>query len=206
MIRARALSLLAAGALACACMPASALNEEEQRARIIYQADEATHVIDELDILYTDPVLDAYLQGIVDKLFPESGGKLVIRVFKATSFNAFAMSNGRLYIHTGTLLRLKDEAETGVGARPRGLARIRRPHLPFGELGEDHHADSHRARDGTGRGLARTARGSVVDHGHVARARTRSRQSMDSSVSQRRGMTRPVRLNPFAGCCASSTR
>ena len=111
MIRARALSLLAAGALACASIPASALNEEEQRARIIYEADEATHTIDELGILYADPVLDAYLQGIVDKLFPESGGKLVIRVFKATSFNAFAMSNGRLYIHTGTLLRLKDEAE-----------------------------------------------------------------------------------------------
>ena len=111
MIRARAFSLLAAVALTCASMNASALNEEEQRARIIYQADEATHIIDELGILYTDPVLDAYLQGIVDKLFPESGGKLVIRTFKATSFNAFAMSNGRLYIHTGTLLRLKNEAE-----------------------------------------------------------------------------------------------
>jgi len=111
MNRARAFSLLAAGALAGASLPASALNEEEQRARIIYQADEASHIIDELGILYADPVLDAYLQGIVNKLYPDMEGKLVIRTFKATAFNAFAMSNGRLYIHTGTLLRLKNEAE-----------------------------------------------------------------------------------------------
>jgi beta-barrel assembly-enhancing protease len=111
MIRARALSLLAAGALAGASVPASALNEEEQRARIIHQANEASHIMEELGILYGDPLLDTYLQGIVDKLYPDMPGQLVIKTFKSTSFNAFAMSNGRLYIHTGTLLRLKNEAE-----------------------------------------------------------------------------------------------
>jgi len=111
MIRARAPALLAAATLACVAVPAHALNEEEQRARIAYQANEATHTIGELGILYGDPQLDAYLQGVIDKLYPDFQGKLLIHTFKATSFNAFAMPNGNLYIHTGTLLRLKNEAE-----------------------------------------------------------------------------------------------
>ncbi|HEV7607292.1 MAG TPA: M48 family metalloprotease [Steroidobacteraceae bacterium] len=111
MIRPRALALLATGTLVCAGMPAHALNEAEQRARIAYEANEASHVIEELGILYGDPHLDAYLQGVTDKLYPDHKGELQIRTFKATSFNAFAMPNGRLYIHTGTLLRLKNEAE-----------------------------------------------------------------------------------------------
>ena len=110
-MRSRALASWLAGALLCAGLPAHALNEEEQRARIAYQANEASHVIEELGVLYGDPQLDAYLQGIVDKLYPDFKGKLIVHTFKATTFNAFAMPNGQLYIHTGTLLRLKNEAE-----------------------------------------------------------------------------------------------
>lgn len=97
--------------LAAAAMPSFALNEAEQRARIQYQADESAHVIQELGVLYGDVELDHYLQGVVDKLYPDQAGSLQIRAFKASPFNAFAMPNGKLYIHTGTLLRLRNEAE-----------------------------------------------------------------------------------------------
>src|SRR5687768_11889412 len=110
-MRMRAFAVLATAALVSAAAPSYALKEEEQRARIEYQANEATHVIQELGILYGDAQLDGYLQGIVDKLYPEQAGKLQIRAFKSSPFNAFAMPNGRLYIHTGTLLRLRNEAE-----------------------------------------------------------------------------------------------
>lgn len=92
-------------------LPASALNEAEQRARLKYQADESAKTIQELGVLYGDVELDHYLQGIVDKLYPEQKGALEVHAFKASPFNAFAMPNGKLYIHTGTLLRLRNEAE-----------------------------------------------------------------------------------------------
>lgn len=94
-----------------AARPASAINEAEQRARIAYQANQSTHIIDELGLLFQDPQLDAYLQGIVDRMYPEFAGKLHVQTFKNSAFNAFAMPNGQLYMHTGTLLRLTNEAQ-----------------------------------------------------------------------------------------------
>ena len=90
---------------------AGALSEQEQRARILYEANESSHAIEEAGALYGDPTLDSYLQQIIDRLYPEQQGKLQVHAFNATSFNAFAMPNGQLYIHTGTLLRLDSEAE-----------------------------------------------------------------------------------------------
>ncbi|HUQ11408.1 MAG TPA: M48 family metalloprotease [Steroidobacteraceae bacterium] len=103
--------LALAAALAAASAPSYALKEEEQRARILYQADETTKQIREKGLLYGDQELDQYLQGIVDKLYPDYPGKLEVRAIKVTSFNAFAMANGKLYVHTGSLLRLRNEAE-----------------------------------------------------------------------------------------------
>lgn len=90
---------------------AGALSEQEQRARILYEANESSHIIQEVGALYGDAALDSYLQQIVDRLYPEQQGKLRVHAFNATSFNAFAMPNGQLYIHIGTLLRLDSEAE-----------------------------------------------------------------------------------------------
>ena len=90
---------------------AVALPEQEQRSRILYEANESSHAIQEIGALYGDPALDSYLQQIVDRLYPEQQGKLQVHAFNATSFNAFAMPNGQLYIHIGTLLRLDSEAQ-----------------------------------------------------------------------------------------------
>jgi predicted Zn-dependent protease len=90
---------------------AGALSEQEQRARILYEANQSSHVIQEVGALYGDQTLDSYLQQIVDRLYPEQQGRLHVHAFNATSFNAFAMPNGQLYIHIGTLLRLDSEAQ-----------------------------------------------------------------------------------------------
>ncbi len=62
-------------------------------------------------MLFDDPALDAYMQGIVDKLFPERRGQLRVRTFRHPEFNAFAVATGGIYFHTGTLLRLEDESQ-----------------------------------------------------------------------------------------------
>jgi beta-barrel assembly-enhancing protease len=104
-------SVALAAVMSTASVPSSALNEPEQRARLLYQADETTQQIREKGLLYGDAELDHYLQSIVDKLYPDFAGQLEVHAIKSTAFNAFAMANGKLYVHTGALLRLRNEAE-----------------------------------------------------------------------------------------------
>jgi len=98
------LSLLAAGT-------ASALTEQEQRARLKLEVDQAEELIRHSGNLYGDPELDAYLQSVLDRLFPDQPGKLHVRVISDSEFNAFCMPSGDIYFNTGALLRIQDEAQ-----------------------------------------------------------------------------------------------
>jgi predicted Zn-dependent protease len=66
--------------------------------------------------VYDDPLLEEYLGRIADRLTPEevraAGGPGVrVGVIRDATLNAFAMPNGRLYLHTGLLSRLDNEAQ-----------------------------------------------------------------------------------------------
>lgn len=58
-----------------------------------------------------DPALSAYLQGVMDKLYPEFDGRLRVRAINSGQLNAFALPNGSVYINTGMLARLQNEAQ-----------------------------------------------------------------------------------------------
>lgn len=58
-----------------------------------------------------DDALDAYLQGILNKLYPEFADTVRIRALNASQLNAFALPNGSMYINTGLLARLQNEAQ-----------------------------------------------------------------------------------------------
>jgi predicted Zn-dependent protease len=65
---------------------------------------------------YDDPLLDDYLARVGDKLVPaevrEAGGPAFqFGVMRDPTLNAFAMPNGRVYVHTGLLSRLDNEAQ-----------------------------------------------------------------------------------------------
>ena len=65
---------------------------------------------------YDDPLLEEYLAKIGDKLTPDdvraSGGPgFKFGVMSDPTLNAFAMPNGRIYVHTGLLSRLDNEAQ-----------------------------------------------------------------------------------------------
>src|SRR2546425_4591903 len=69
--------------------------------------------------LYDDPLLDECLAKIGDKLTPddvrEAGGPgFKFGVLRDPTLNAFAMPNGRVYIHTGLLARLDNEAQLAM--------------------------------------------------------------------------------------------
>lgn len=90
---------------------ARAISEQEQRGRIEFETRRFEIQIENNALLYHDPELDAYLQEVVERMFPDLAGGLRVRTFRDPEFNAFAVATGGIYFHTGTLLRLTDEAQ-----------------------------------------------------------------------------------------------
>ncbi len=88
---------------------ASTLDEDENRFWLM--SDQMDESLRNQNALYGDEELDAYLQELIDTLFPEFVGKIRIHAIKDAGLNAFAMANGSLYINTGMLARLNSEAE-----------------------------------------------------------------------------------------------
>lgn len=105
------LPLLMSIAVLSLARPAQAITEEEQRERIEFQVRELEREIEASGSLCGDPALDAYLQSVIERLYPENQGKFRIRAYKDSEFNAFAVATGNLYINTGALLRMRTEAE-----------------------------------------------------------------------------------------------
>lgn len=102
---------LAAASLLLHAGAAVAIEEAEQRERIEFETKKFEAQIEHSEILFDDPELNAYLQEVTDRMFPEMKGKLRVRTFRDPEFNAFAVATGGIYFHTGTLLRLDDEAQ-----------------------------------------------------------------------------------------------
>ena len=90
---------------------AQAIEEQEQRARIEFETKKGEYQIEHSELLFKDPELNAYLQEVTDRLFPDMKGKLHVRALRDPNFNAFAVATGGVYFNTGTLLRLDDESQ-----------------------------------------------------------------------------------------------
>lgn len=66
--------------------------------------------------VYDDPLLEEYLGGVADRLLPDQvraagGPGIKVGVIRDPTLNAFALPNGKIYIHTGLLSRLENEAQ-----------------------------------------------------------------------------------------------
>ncbi len=65
--------------------------------------------------LYQDPLLEEYLNNVARRLTPpeveEAGIPVRVRILQDPSLNAFAYPNGAVYIHTGLLARVENEAQ-----------------------------------------------------------------------------------------------
>lgn len=69
--------------------------------------------------VYDDPLLDEYLARIGDRLLPDEvraagGPGFKFGVISDPTLNAFAMPNGRVYVHSGLLSRLDNEAQLAM--------------------------------------------------------------------------------------------
>ncbi|MEK7879169.1 MAG: M48 family metalloprotease, partial [candidate division NC10 bacterium] len=80
------------------------------------QAEKEEEKLEKSGRLYDDPLLDEYLGRLADRLLPpevkEAGNVgFRFRVLKDPTLNAFALPNGHIYLHTGLLSRLQNEAQ-----------------------------------------------------------------------------------------------
>ena len=87
---------------------------EEDEKRLWQRSEEEQQVLDGSGLSYEDSMLNAYLRKIAAKLQPSGFFRQVpfkIKVIKNPYLNAFAFPNGVLYIHTGILARMENEAQ-----------------------------------------------------------------------------------------------
>lgn len=75
------------------------------------EADEFDRALERAGRVNTDSVLTAYLQGIMDRLYPEFKNRLRVRLLNAQQINAFALPNGSIYVNAGLIARFENEAQ-----------------------------------------------------------------------------------------------
>ncbi|NWG39621.1 MAG: M48 family metalloprotease [Hydrogenophilaceae bacterium] len=103
---------------------AEALEREERN--LWADAAEFDKALERAGMVRNDPALNAYLQGILNKLYPEFAGRLRIRALNAPHLNAFALPNGSIYINTGLLARLQNEAQLATVLAHEGVHFVHR--------------------------------------------------------------------------------
>ena len=87
---------------------------EEDEKRLWNRSEEEEQAIAKSGMLYQDRELEAYLNGIARKLEPPEAYQRIpfrILVLNNPYCNAFALPNGYVYVHTGILARMDNEAQ-----------------------------------------------------------------------------------------------
>lgn len=79
--------------------------------RLWEQAAEFDRLIEKTALLDTDAGLRAYLQQVLDDLFPQLKGQVRVRVLRSPMLNAFSIPNGSIYVNLGLLTRFDNEAQ-----------------------------------------------------------------------------------------------
>ena len=90
------------------------LNSAQDEQILWHRVQKEEDEIDKSGFLYHDPELEDYLNRIAKKLLAHSIApefQIQIKVLKDPNLNAFAFPNGVIYIHTGILARMDNEAQ-----------------------------------------------------------------------------------------------
>ncbi len=87
---------------------------EDDELRLWLRSEEEQKVINESGLIYKDEELEAYLNEIVQKLQPLEVFEHIpfkINIIRNPYLNAFSFPNGPIYVHTGMLARMNNEAQ-----------------------------------------------------------------------------------------------
>ncbi len=116
------LVLLAAGALLSASPPALAQDEVGRTFKftkvdlaLLDEVKEVDRQLEKKGSVFTDPELTAYLQNVVERMVGDNPApdnvKYRVHVLRDPLVNAFALPNGSIYVNTGLLALLENEAQ-----------------------------------------------------------------------------------------------
>lgn len=86
-------------------------NVQEKEGRLWHEARGYDATIERSGQIYDDKRATAYLQGVMDRLYPEFKGKIHVHLYDSTQLNAFALPNGSVYFNIGLLARIENEAQ-----------------------------------------------------------------------------------------------
>ncbi|MGE5188953.1 MAG: M48 family metalloprotease, partial [Gemmatimonadota bacterium] len=90
---------------------------QEDERRLWTRSGEIQGMLGKSGWLLRDESIEGYLSGVAAKLAPpEAGGRIPFRVLviRDHRLNAFAFANGAVYIHTGILAEMENEAQLAV--------------------------------------------------------------------------------------------
>src|SRR5438128_9489145 len=111
---------MALGLFSCASVSpfGGALQLAEDEKRLWNRSREEGRRIDFSGQLYDSKELVDYVNAVADKLIPEDLRKqdfhLTIKILKNPLLNAFALPHGIIYIHSGFLAKIENEAQLAV--------------------------------------------------------------------------------------------
>ena len=95
--------------LASACATARLRGDTDDSA-LVARADHEEQTLLKKTIVYDDPTLIAYLGAVGERLIPG----FAFTVLRDPTLNAFALPNRHLYLHTGLLSRVENEAQLAM--------------------------------------------------------------------------------------------
>jgi beta-barrel assembly-enhancing protease len=109
-------ALLLGGCATSSLAPVSgaATTLEADEKRLWQRSDEEQRAIERSGLLYASEDLDAYVNQVARRLVPPEIHKTIpfrVRILANPRLNAFAFPNGVVYVHTGLLARLDNEAQ-----------------------------------------------------------------------------------------------
>jgi predicted Zn-dependent protease len=89
----------------------NAVPDSTDERRLWWSGDEGVEFYARSGRLYADENATAYVQRVVDQLFPEFKGKMIVHLIKASDLNAFVVPNGHIFVNIGLLARFENEAQ-----------------------------------------------------------------------------------------------
>ena len=92
-----------------------ALQLQKDEKRIWNRSGEEQRRLNSSSYIYEDPVLSAYVNEVAQNLIPQDirgkGLSFQVRVIRNPLLNAFAYPNGAIYVHTGIISKMENEAQ-----------------------------------------------------------------------------------------------
>jgi beta-barrel assembly-enhancing protease len=91
--------------------PARATDLEEPEQRVWGEAEDVDLALSRSGQLLRDDEVEAWLAGLMLRLFPDFGAALRVRIVRDPEMNAFCLPNGSIYMNLGMLARVRNSAQ-----------------------------------------------------------------------------------------------